>query len=581
MINFRHKTLLISWLIILAAAYTFKLLAPSSGHIGINQTHWSTKETFDQSASLSAIKNYRNEGLFCHNGLQNRTGQFTQSVFSVPCLGQKSSKIEVLNLEGNNSIGSSWMDECIYSKTPPLYFWMMAKIRDLSQTLQSVRWVACLLQLVWGALIYFFLSAVWQKKAALFATLIFTFTHSFWSWGYYLYSYTFSLLFITLVYALIHWRFAWRYFFIFIASFISSFSLLETVPMLNLYPWVFAGLERRRENFYAALSVSAGSVLALIIFAVMRASYFGSWSASWLDLTSAHDRYFLFMNPIMWCGSLIAAFNHLNSETFYPTWAIVLLVIFSIVIEKNKSPSRSHLILVALFIASCGMLVVSPPYAYYHPFIAYHLFSLFLVGIIASALDQTYRSLAAHQASLVVAVLTIGALVYSLPKLVEDSKQTASLFKNSFTPAAKIIDIAWGNDFSSINSRDITQLDIWTKHHDRLRLIDGFYPPEDRGMKLDPAWAGELSIALENDSSIAKVSFLVDTEKIQAFNQYCRLHVWDNVKKWIAVSWNNSSPYDGKGKYKWVEAGENHTTKGLKLACNPQQEIKIYEMKVE
>lgn len=170
----RYMSIFLFWLAILGSVLALKYSLSGSSLISISKYHWSLSESFDQSTTYAAVKNYLDSGFSNHAGIQNRKGILMHGQFGIPCIGAGDTALRLNNYEGRSVEVKSYDQACYYVKVPPLYFWMLASLAKVTQSYHSIHLVNVLMMLFFALGCFLYASHLTRPRPAFISSILLT-----------------------------------------------------------------------------------------------------------------------------------------------------------------------------------------------------------------------------------------------------------------------------------------------------------------------------------------------------------------------------------------------------------------------
>lgn len=355
---------------------------------------------------------------------------------------------------------------------------------------------------------------------------------------------------------------------IFLCAFASVFSLFETIFVLNLYMWI-AKFDQR--EWKAGGVTTVGTALGIGCQAILvHLSGISMWTGV-SEIMGVNSRYQFYNSFSQYISQMLLTCIDLLNGTAIPLLAIIVLLLIG-GSKKFLWP------LIASFIAAIGLAVFSPYHAYYHPHLHIHFFTFFLLIVLLRFFDRTTFS--NWKSLLLIGVMSMTIIT----SFMEMARHVHSLFTNYMQrdDGRLITDIILEYDFSNKQESEMIFRDsIWKKHHQRFSLIDGWFPPQDKGLEIGNDGVRGVVFSWIKDIPSQRVDLLIDKVQSEIITDQCQIDHFDqgkwNTLRWLPekIDWKNDP------KYQWISVMTDKPFKLLRISCLLSHSYRFYELKTE
>ncbi len=560
-----------------------KIYAPGAGLIGINQTHWSYSDYFDQTVSLAVAKNFAKNGVTSNFGMQDRSGIAIHSSFDVPCHGKALSPVTISSFEENSQDIQSLGGKCVYTKAPPLIFGMYGFIYKIFDNGRAVRVTSVLIHLVLLFTCFIFLKRFFGVMPAFFTTLVYFVSPLYWGWAHFLYSLAAALMFCMLCFYFFHSKKS-KPLLVGLFAFLAAFSVLDILPVLTIYPWLFAlfSWERKKARYALLISVCAGA--SLLVTMGLSVGYLGGIRPFIDEFIQLSERYQFYGTVVELFTFLSDAyFSRLLRPTFYPPE--VLFILFGVAALMLRKHSKKYFFITTAFslmVASLCIGVISPEHTSYHIralFYFSQLFWLFLIGAFFYGVWESGRKRVSYGMSI---TLVFFSICYSIPFMAKDSSQLVAHYKNYDVRdiSRNIVDVTM--EFApSPSDLHFFVYEFWPTWEKRMSLIDGTFPPIDSGVILDPKRPVTFRFFLDSSYYVNKFELLVSRDTSLDFLRWCKLKTYDYRYQVTDVASNEVSFRDQNEQSHWVQIPISSNIRGLSVHCDSEVPLTFYEISMK
>lgn len=384
--------------VLLAAFLFLRFINTTAGSIANPTIHWNQANAFDDSATVTAMANYHENGFWSSFGLERREGMATHSLFNVPCHSKVASTNNYPDLDQLPRPMDSLTDSCVYTRTPPLHLWWDYFLFSLThQSVQVLRISSLIFSFLALLVFYRFLLLVTAPPAALASIVFYSLSISFWGWTHALYNQPYQYFLLAIFLYLFHQPIASRknYFFLFVTTFLLASMTNELLPFLLVYSLLASILIHRGKRTWQTIFFSvSGIAVSLGIFFVLKALYFNSFNIVWLEITSTLSQRY----PVSLSGwhFFKAAYHQLITlidQQLIPLW-MLLMMLASIALKGFAAPERFKQQLPLLLIAMvCGISinVFFVQSSFYHPHLSYRHFIPLILLVAAFFFECLFR----------------------------------------------------------------------------------------------------------------------------------------------------------------------------------------------
>lgn len=583
------KRISLLYFVSLYAFLLYRLVYLVPGIISNPTIYWNQGNSFDDSATVVSLANYKKYGFWSSMGLERREGMATHSLFAVPCDFFSQSKDFQYDLDRIERPMDSLSGSCIYTRTPHLHLWWNYVVYSIfNQSILAIKIVS--LSFLFFSLIFFyrFLLPYVGVGASTAAIVFFSFSFSFWGWGQALYNQSYQLFFVSLYLYLFNRRFKTKMQFIALlsVSFLIASITNEYLTFLICYALGHLLFKDERQCGLKKLFATIGGIAASITsFFMLKAWYFHSFSRVLEDITSTlSSRYPVSLHGGEFFQATYTQLANIIDMTLIPLWMLLFMLVTIFGAHyRNKLKLREIFL---LFFCGISVQVVFVDSSFYHPHLFYRHFIPFVllsvalffssVSIVSDKIKKVYIGLTIKIASFVFVIY------FAHMGLLKQAYIDQSADKIDRKKIASFRDYTFQVYFAPLWESRIFNFDKWFHFMQKNRLVDGalynpFLTKDQQTLKIKKGFGHALNWYFGEDHFWNSFVLYTDSGEGLLAQNDCQFYVSLQSSRHLVIP--SSVLIEKKGPLDRVLfqfAGELANV--ITLNCRPKEDLSLYEI---